>query len=573
MMEEQAENKFTFIWIIENFSMFHQPKTRFLCSPEFALNCLPHMKWHIRLFPKGDLDQSYTAVYLKRIDDIPELCNMHFTVQGLDCREKSVFGPKGCTRVFKGEFAWGYPTCCRRDFLFKSLINDVLIIKLTMNTVCESSDQEILPPLAYKNGLFADVVLRANGAEFKVHKAILWARWPKLVEKLDAEGTCEHVFDMGSDVLEAILKYVYTGKLDCIESDLLAELYAACEKYELLNLQCLPVVAQKARTHINVRKISFEWPIKNFSSLPIHTVLHCHLFSVNILKTCKWNLRLHVHEDALHGKMFDISLCKMYYPETKPIFVRSKVSFDGINFSENEHLFETEKSWKFADFSRMISPDPDDVLRLKFEFKFSDCNNFSEIMESSYAYVSSIICHSLNNDFRNLYKTGMLSDINIIIGSKTLPAHKCVLCGRSSVFSRMFETDMIESERNDVEISDIDPQVMDEFLLFIYTGNLENSSDETAEQLYVAADKYNVPALKKKCSCFLISNLSVGNVCRILQLASLHSDDDLYKSVFEFSFAHAEEIFSTDEWKNKAKENFYMKFLQDMVVQKKHATQ
>ncbi|XP_035221002.1 speckle-type POZ protein-like [Stegodyphus dumicola] len=133
----------------------------------------------------------------------------------------------------------------------------------------------------------------------------------------------------------------------------------------------------------------------------------------------------------------------------------------------------------------------------------------------------------------------------------------------------MFETGMIELKRNDVEISDIDPQVMDEFLLFMYTGYLERSLDETAEELYAIADKYDVPALQKKCSSFLKSNLNARNVCRILELACIHSDDDLYKNVLEFSCEHAEEIFSTDEWKDVAKENCRIKLLQDMVRQKK----
>ncbi|XP_035210635.1 uncharacterized protein LOC118184981 [Stegodyphus dumicola] len=562
-MEKQSENVFT--WIITSFSMCHQPNKQFLRSPEFTSNYLPDMNWQILLLPRGNSDENYIAVYLRRTDGIPELCNINYTMQGLDVNGKSVFYSNVCTREFEGESTWGCPMMCKRDSLFMSLKNDILIIELTLSP----SDQELLPTLSYKNGLFADVVLRANGAEFKVHKAVLLARWPKLVEKLDTEGTCEQVFDMGSNVLEAILKYVYTGKLDCNESDSLAELYTACEKCELPILQiCLPVVTQKARTSINVQKISFEWPIKNFSSLPLNTVLHCHSFNVDILKSCKWNLSLHIYEDEMYGcRAFDIFLCKMNDPESNPIFVRSNI-FNGFSSFENEHLFGIEKNWKCGNFSR-VAVDPDGVLRLKFEFRFSDCSSVSEIRESSYAYVPSINCHSINNDFRNLYNSGMLSDINIIVGSETFPAHKFVLCARSPVFSRMFQTDMIELDKNDVKISDIEPQIMDKLLLFMYTGSFETSLGEAAEQLYVVADKYDVPALKKRCSSFLKSNLNAKNVCRILELANMHSDDDLYKSVFRYSFEHAEEIFSTDEWEAIAKGNLYVKFLQEMFLEER----
>ncbi|XP_035210637.1 speckle-type POZ protein B-like [Stegodyphus dumicola] len=573
-MEKQAEYNFAFTWIIKKFSMYHHSCKQFICSPEFALYCLPRMKLRIELYPRGDSNESYVAVYLKRTDDIPETCNISFTVEGVDCKDTFFCRHKG-RKIFKPQTGSGYSSCIKRNTV-QSFINDTLILKFTLKPVCEASKEQILTPhtdleLPYKPGLFADVVLRASSEEFKVNKAVLWARWPKLVEKMDAEETCEKDFDMRSDVLEAIIGYVYTGKIDNTKSDLFADLYAASEKYELLSLQCLPVVAQTVRTHINVKSVSFEWPIQNFSGLPLNTVLHSHVFSVDILKSCKWNLRLHMLNTVFDSRVFDISLCKVYDPETRPIFVRSKISVHGTNFSENEHLFETDKYWKCGDFSHPASlgPWPYKELFLKVELKFSDCNSFSEIIKSSNAYVSSVICHSFISDFKSLYKSGMLSDISIIVGDKTFPEHKCVLCARSSVFARMLQTGMIESERNSVEISDVDPQIMDEFLLFMYTGNMEKSLDETAEELYAVADKYDVPVLQKKCSSFLKSNLSVGNVCRIVQLASFHSDDDLYKSVLEFSCAHAEEIFSTDEWKAVKNANCYVKLLQDMLIQKK----
>ncbi|KFM80681.1 TD and POZ domain-containing protein 4, partial [Stegodyphus mimosarum] len=171
------------------------------------------MKWRIELYPRGDRNESYVAVYLQRTDDNPETCNITFTVQGLDCKETSFCHREG-TKIFKAQTASGYSNYIKRDTVFQSLENDALILKFTLKPVCEGSDQEVLPPLPYKNELFADVVLRAGSAEFKVHKAIVWARWPKLVEKMNAEGTCEKLFDIGSDVLEAIIGYVYTGKVD-----------------------------------------------------------------------------------------------------------------------------------------------------------------------------------------------------------------------------------------------------------------------------------------------------------------------------------------------------------------------
>ncbi|XP_035224379.1 speckle-type POZ protein B-like [Stegodyphus dumicola] len=567
LMEKQKDNTFRFTWIIENFSMCHQSKGQCLCSPSFVLDSLPGVKWLMQIYPKGDSAENYVAIYLVRDDDVPENCNIRFCIYGRKTNAKSIFSSYYYLKnIFSSKSSWKFSTYLQGNSFLKSLINDIFIIECVMDPVYQT-EQELLPELSCGNELFADVELCAGDATYKVHKAILWARWPRLAEKLDSSESHEQIFDIAPNVLEAMVKYVYTGKIDCLRSKILPKLYEAAAKYELPILKCVHVVAQKVKTHINTNKITFECPIQNTSSFPTGTLLYSHEFSVDVLKSCKWNLTCHIPEHSKYARNFYICIRSLGDREHRPIFVRSRICFDVRN-SENEHLFQTDETWKCAEFSLPVFPDSK-VILLKCEFSFANQDYFSKTAESSFALVSSITCPNFNRDFRNLYKTGTLSDVNIIVGSKTLRVHKSILCARSSVFARMLKTKMSESVRNEVEISDIEADVMDEFLLFIYTGNIKNVLPVTAERLYVAADKYDVSALKEICSSFLKSNLSVNNVCKVLQLASIHSDEDLYKSVFEFSSAHAEEVFSSDEWKNISKDNFWVKLLLDVVIDKK----
>ncbi|XP_035220457.1 speckle-type POZ protein B-like [Stegodyphus dumicola] len=319
-----------------------------------------------------------------------------------------------------------------------------------------------------------------------------------------------------------------------------------------------------------MEKISFEWPIQNFSRLPINSVLYSHVFSVTILESCRWNLKFHMRKEGIDGRFFDIFLCKLYDTQSQRIFVKSKISFDGPSF-EKVYTFERKKKWKCAQFFRRISPKPKgDMLLLDCEFKFSNGSHSSEIVKSSFAFVSSINCHSFKNDFRNLYRSGTLSDVNIVTGSKTFPAHKFILSARSPVFSRMFLTNMSEANKNIVEISDINPDIMDDLLLYMYSGSLDSRLCKTVEELYAAADKYDLHALKKKCSCYLKSRyLNTTTVSNVLQIACLHSDDDLYHSVLEFTNKHAEDIFSSHEWKEFVENNIAAKLLQDLVNKRK----
>ncbi|XP_035225092.1 uncharacterized protein LOC118197667 [Stegodyphus dumicola] len=566
VMEEQTDDKFTFTWIIENFSMCHLPKGQFFDSPSFVIHSIPSIKWCIELYPNGYLNENYLAVYLRRDDDSIGVCNIKYSIQGLDSNEKVIFSClEKDAAVFETNMSRGYYEASEREPLCQSLINDILIIKCVMEPVFETNEQEMFTPIPYENGLFTDIILRAGDTIYKLHKAILSARWPKLLEKLDDEKSSELALDVKSDVLEVMIEYVYTGKLDCSKTEILADLYAAATKYELLNLQSTPIVALKVRTQFNIKKVSFHWPIRNFSTLTKDTVLYSHVFSVSLPNPCRWYLIFHLREYATANTSFHISICRVRNTEPKPVFVKSKISFDERNSSKNKHFFLNNESWKCTEFSGNISINSQDVLLLKCEFIFSDCKYFSEITESFCSFTTSINCHDFNSDLRNLYETEQFSDARITVGSEVFFVHKCVLCARSSVFSRMLQTKMTEAKNDTIEISDVDPNVMEQMLSFMYSGYLEDMEDSVGE-LYALADRYDVSSLRKKCSNFFKSNFTFGNVCNILQLADLHSDTDLFNSALAFISDHATDVFSTHDWIKITKRNFMAKLLQDLVL-------
>ncbi|XP_035222826.1 speckle-type POZ protein-like [Stegodyphus dumicola] len=564
-MEKQRDDVFTFTWVVENFSMCHESTGEFFYSPDFALNSLPGMKWYIRLYPRDFTKENCTVISLFRDDNILENCKVSYRFQIVDCKGKSVFDSREQIYVFtKLTSVAGLRV--EKSCLFQALKSDILTIKCVLKPVIEANEQGTLPPLPYTSGMYTDVVLRAECEVFKVQKAILWARWPKMTEKFETKQTSEEVLGVKSEVLDAIIKYAYTGKIDfkgyefliqlpeaatkCemptlkfIGYEFLTELSDAAAKYEFLTLISMPVVGQKCRTHVDMQRISFQWPIENFSILPVNTTLNSNVFAVNNVKSCKWKLVFCLREDTKSSRKFDITLCKVYCNKMERVFVRCKLSFDKSDSSANERLFEFDDSWKCAEFSRRISKDPKDMLLIKCDLRFSNCGHFSEIVESFCDVTSSINSHRFSSDLRNLYRSGHLSDVNIVVDSEIFPAHKFILCARSSVFSRMFRNEMKDSEKNSIEISDMDPEILDEMLLFLYSGNLDKPLRETAAQLYVAAERYDLPALKRKCSSFLKCNLNVQNARKALQLADLYFDSDLYESVFEYISTHAEEVF------------------------------
>ncbi|GIY22127.1 TD and POZ domain-containing protein 1 [Caerostris extrusa] len=86
-------------------------------------------------------------------------------------------------------------------------------------------------------------------------------------------------------------------------------------------------------------------------------------------------------------------------------------------------------------------------------------------------------------------------------------------------------------------------------LQFMYTADHRDLRWNSACQLYEAADKYEILSLKKICSSFLVSDLSVTNACELLDLFDMHQDADEKQVVQNFILKRDAEVFNSEEWK------------------------
>jgi hypothetical protein len=89
------------------------------------------------------------------------------------------------------------------------------------------------------------------------------------------------------------------------------------------------------------------------------------------------------------------------------------------------------------------------------------------------------------------------TDVEIVVGDKTFNAHRVILATRSPVFAAMFTADMLESRTGRVVINNVQPDVFQNFLEFLYTGILPNGADQP--ELFEVADMYQVATLKDLC--------------------------------------------------------------------------
>ncbi|CAI4231680.1 unnamed protein product [Auanema sp. JU1783] len=111
------------------------------------------------------------------------------------------------------------------------------------------------------------------------------------------------------------------------------------------------------------------------------------------------------------------------------------------------------------------------------------------------------------NDFAKYYNNTHLSDINIIVGDDTYPAHKLILAKSSDVFDRML-SDRWNGDKKDLEIvEDVACEtVFNAFLRFLYCNHVV-LHQENCLPLLILADKYNIVNLKTVCIKYAMNEI------------------------------------------------------------------
>ncbi|KAK3105759.1 hypothetical protein FSP39_005002 [Pinctada imbricata] len=123
-------------------------------------------------------------------------------------------------------------------------------------------------------------------------------------------------------------------------------------------------------------------------------------------------------------------------------------------------------------------------------------------------------------------------DVTFLLGEERLEvhAHKYMLASRSPVFHAMLDGPM--AERGKIEIPDIEKDIFDVFLRYVYTDNVSVTVDNVLKVMY-ASKKYCVDLLTEQCKDFVKINIINENACVLMDSALMLQEEDIYKSCLE----------------------------------------
>jgi hypothetical protein len=120
----------------------------------------------------------------------------------------------------------------------------------------------------------------------------------------------------------------------------------------------------------------------------------------------------------------------------------------------------------------------------------------------------------------------------------------------------MFSNDMIESQSNRCTIDDIESEVFEELLTFIYTGNAPKAQT-MAEKLLAAAEKYEILEIKDFCANIIFKDIKNENAIQNLIIADKYNATKLLDKIIEFIADNFQTILniSVIEWEKFLVEN------------------
>jgi len=174
---------------------------------------------------------------------------------------------------------------------------------------------------------------------------------------------------------------------------------------------------------------------------------------------------------------------------------------------------------------------------------------------------------SLSRDLAALLASCQLSDVTLLCGGASVPAHSAVLAARSPMFRALFtrrsaasgggcgaeggcakSSPFSEVSREVSVHPSIDERTLRRVLGFVYSDELEPESAEEAQHLLNAADYLQLERLSRIAQRFLAASLSAENCAATLTLAHRIGAGGLKDAALRFFVRHAARVMQSDGW-------------------------
>ena len=144
-------------------------------------------------------------------------------------------------------------------------------------------------------------------------------------------------------------------------------------------------------------------------------------------------------------------------------------------------------------------------------------------------------------------------DVTLVVeNGKQFKAHRRVLSEASPFFEKLLSSGMRESKEGVVRLQMLTELCLRDILEFIYTGSVQISAEDNAQELIAMADYLDLPHLKTLAEEVLLKNLKlkISNYVSTYYLAERYRCEELISDTKNFILTNFTTVAKTDEFLN-----------------------
>ena len=159
------------------------------------------------------------------------------------------------------------------------------------------------------------------------------------------------------------------------------------------------------------------------------------------------------------------------------------------------------------------------------------------------------------------------SDVTLVVkDGKEFQAHRSVLSQASSFFEKLLNSDMKENDEGVIRLEILSESQMADILEFIYTGSVQISTQENAENLFELADYLLLPNLKAVTEKYLEEHFTFANCFSIYHLAERYLCQDLIATCRKFIHSNFSSVAESDDFLNLSSQEVEKWISSDEIV-------
>ncbi|XP_078348501.1 kelch-like protein 40 [Oculina patagonica] len=128
--------------------------------------------------------------------------------------------------------------------------------------------------------------------------------------------------------------------------------------------------------------------------------------------------------------------------------------------------------------------------------------------------------------------------ILVVEDGKKIKAHRQVLSEASPFFEKLLSSDMKESKEGVIRLEMFSESVLGNTLEFIYTGNVQILTEDSAQDLIIVADYLFLLNLKNIAEKVLLQKLNISNCISTYHFSERYQCEELVSKTKQFILAN-----------------------------------